>query len=142
MSRGACRREDPELFFPVTETYASAGRQIPAAKAVCGCCLVRVTCLACALTTGQDGVWGGTTGSERRRAPHGPARPPGTGSARPASGSVALTPAGSRREPVRRPQAGPRWCAPGHVPASCIARAGLQARYRASRHLRWPGVTE
>ena len=26
MSRGACRREDPELFFPVTETHTSAGR--------------------------------------------------------------------------------------------------------------------
>jgi WhiB family transcriptional regulator, redox-sensing transcriptional regulator len=66
MSRGACRREDPELFFPVTETHVSAGRQIAAAKAVCGHCLVRVTCLAYALATGQDGVWGGTTGSERR----------------------------------------------------------------------------
>jgi WhiB family transcriptional regulator, redox-sensing transcriptional regulator len=66
MSRGACRREDPELFFPVTETHASAGRQIAAAKAVCGRCLVHVTCLAYALATGQDGVWGGTTGTERR----------------------------------------------------------------------------
>jgi WhiB family transcriptional regulator, redox-sensing transcriptional regulator len=66
MSRGACRREDPELFFPVTETHTSAGRQIAAAKAVCGLCLVRVTCLAYALATGQDGVWGGTIGSERR----------------------------------------------------------------------------
>ena len=65
MSRGACRREDPELFFPLTETHAAAGRQIAAAKAVCGRCLVRVTCLAYAMATGQDGVWGGTTGYER-----------------------------------------------------------------------------
>jgi WhiB family transcriptional regulator, redox-sensing transcriptional regulator len=66
MSQGACRREDPELFFPVTETHTSAGRQIAAAKAICGRCLVRVTCMAYAMATGQDGVWGGTTGSERR----------------------------------------------------------------------------
>jgi WhiB family transcriptional regulator, redox-sensing transcriptional regulator len=58
MSRGACLREDPELTFPVSETHAAAGRQITAAKAVCGRCLVRVMCLACALATGQDGVWG------------------------------------------------------------------------------------
>jgi WhiB family transcriptional regulator, redox-sensing transcriptional regulator len=66
MSRGACRGEDPELFFPVTETNTAAGRQIAAAKAVCGRCLVWVTCLAFAMATGQDGVWGGTTGYERR----------------------------------------------------------------------------
>ena len=65
MSLAACHGEDPELFFPLTETNTVAGRQITAAKAVCGRCLVRLTCLSYALATGQDGVWGGTTGHER-----------------------------------------------------------------------------
>ena len=50
----------------VTETHAAAGRLIAGAKAVCGRCLVRVMCLAYAMATGQDGVWGGTTDYERR----------------------------------------------------------------------------
>jgi WhiB family redox-sensing transcriptional regulator len=65
MSRGACQRADPELFFPV----AAAGpalQQAEAAKAVCGRCAVRASCLAYALETVQDGIWGGTTSEERR----------------------------------------------------------------------------
>lgn len=64
MSRGACRSQDPELFFPI----AAAGpalRQTTAAKAVCGSCTVRPTCLSYALDTRQDGIWGGTTTEER-----------------------------------------------------------------------------
>jgi WhiB family redox-sensing transcriptional regulator len=68
MSRGACRGEDPELFFPI----AAAGpalAQIRAAKAVCGRCPVQPDCLSYALVTGQaDGIWGGTTRDERRPA--------------------------------------------------------------------------
>jgi WhiB family transcriptional regulator, redox-sensing transcriptional regulator len=99
MSRGACRREDPELFFPVTETHVSAGRQIAAAKAVCGRCLVRVTCLAFALATGQDGVWGGTTGSERRawRFSAGPQAAPGQAAGTRAAGRLAVPPDGRTR---------------------------------------------
>lgn len=64
--RGACRDSDPELFFPVTETGAAAG-QLARAKAVCAGCPVRDQCLQFALDSGQAfGVWGGTTGEERR----------------------------------------------------------------------------
>jgi WhiB family redox-sensing transcriptional regulator len=65
MSQGACRSEDPELFFPVTTARATL-RQINAAKAVCRACTVRATCLSFGLQTGQDGIWGGTTAEERR----------------------------------------------------------------------------
>jgi WhiB family transcriptional regulator, redox-sensing transcriptional regulator len=65
MSRGACRGEDPELFFPV----AAAGPalvQASLAKAVCGRCPVQPDSLSYALVTGQhDGIWGGTTTEER-----------------------------------------------------------------------------
>lgn len=63
---GACRHSDPELFFPVTTTGPAAG-QVARAKKVCARCPVRVPCLEFALDSGQAfGVWGGTTGEERR----------------------------------------------------------------------------
>ena len=63
---GACRQSDPELFFPVTTSGPAAG-QVNKAKAVCARCPVRVPCLDFALDSGQAfGVWGGTTGEERR----------------------------------------------------------------------------
>jgi WhiB family transcriptional regulator, redox-sensing transcriptional regulator len=65
MSRGACKREDPEMFFPVATT-GPALRQIRTAKAVCFRCTVCATCLAYALENMQDGIWGGTTEQERR----------------------------------------------------------------------------
>ncbi len=65
MLRGACRSEDPELFFPI----AAAGpalAQVSSAKAVCGRCPVQANCLSYALVTVQnDGIWGGTTTEER-----------------------------------------------------------------------------
>jgi len=64
MSHGACRGEDPELFFPIT-AIGPALQQISRAKAVCGRCTVRLMCLAYARATGQSGIWGGTTGEER-----------------------------------------------------------------------------
>lgn len=61
-----CRREDPELFFPVG-TGSSAQKQIKQAKAVCGRCLMRSVCRDWALETGvDDGVWGGLSEDERR----------------------------------------------------------------------------
>jgi WhiB family redox-sensing transcriptional regulator len=69
MSRGACQREDPELFFPVT-THGAALRQVNAAKAVCRACAVRAACLSFGLQTSQDGIWGGTTPEERRALRH------------------------------------------------------------------------
>jgi WhiB family redox-sensing transcriptional regulator len=63
---GACRDEDPELFFPVTSTGPSA-RQVTIAKAVCGHCGVQRQCLRFALESRQDyGVWGGASEEERR----------------------------------------------------------------------------
>jgi WhiB family transcriptional regulator, redox-sensing transcriptional regulator len=66
MSRGACQREDPELFFPLELTRPAPLQRVTAAKAVCGPCPVRRSCLSYALRTGQDGIWGGTTTDERR----------------------------------------------------------------------------
>jgi len=75
MSYGACRSEDPELFFPISAS-GPALRQIRSAKAVCARCPVQANCLSYALITGQDdGIWGGTTREERwptRRPRHGP----------------------------------------------------------------------
>lgn len=65
-TRGACRDEDPELFFPVAMS-GPALDQISRAKAVCARCPVRAECLAWALSTRQSvGVWGGLTEDERR----------------------------------------------------------------------------
>ena len=64
MPQGACRGEDPELFFPVT-VAGPALAQVFAAKAICFRCAVRAACLSYALATGQSGIWGGTTQEER-----------------------------------------------------------------------------
>ena len=81
MSRGACRGQDPELFFPIGAAGLALA-QASVAKAVCGRCPVQPNCLSYALVTGQnDGIWGGTTTEERwparhlrRSPPAGPAR--------------------------------------------------------------------
>ncbi len=66
LADGACRDEDPDLFFPSTSQGPSA-RQILAAKAVCASCAVRRECLGYALEdTHSYGVWGGTTEEERK----------------------------------------------------------------------------
>ncbi|MFY4721463.1 WhiB family transcriptional regulator [Streptomyces sp. LaBMicrA B280] len=63
---GACREEDPELFFPVGNT-GPALLQIEEAKSVCRRCPVMERCLQWALETGEaHGVWGGLTDAERR----------------------------------------------------------------------------
>jgi WhiB family redox-sensing transcriptional regulator len=64
MARGACREADPELFFPIA-SEGSAVQEIARAKAVCGRCQVRRPCLAYALRTMPDGIWGKTTREER-----------------------------------------------------------------------------
>jgi WhiB family redox-sensing transcriptional regulator len=62
----ACRDVDPDLFFPIGTT-GPALRQIGEAKRVCRTCPAQTQCLAWALdNTVVDGVWGGTTGEERR----------------------------------------------------------------------------
>lgn len=64
--RGACRGHDPELFFPLSETTPTTRRQIDEAKAVCQGCPVLESCRSYALAHGPEGIWGGTTESERR----------------------------------------------------------------------------
>ncbi|GGK17374.1 hypothetical protein GCM10010124_07410 [Pilimelia terevasa] len=60
-ANGACRRADPDLFFPAPHEPALA------ALAVCRGCPVQGSCLAWALDVGDcHGVWGGTTPKERR----------------------------------------------------------------------------
>ncbi|EID53436.1 WhiB family transcriptional regulator [Saccharomonospora xinjiangensis] len=62
----ACRDEDPELFFPVSDMGPGA-RQTARAKAVCARCPVRDQCLRYALENGLDhGIFGGLTERERR----------------------------------------------------------------------------
>ncbi|GAA2372394.1 WhiB family transcriptional regulator [Nonomuraea africana] len=64
--RAACLDEDPEIFFPISLEGAGQA-QVEHAKSICGGCSVRAACLDYALSTRQtDGVWGGTTPTERR----------------------------------------------------------------------------
>ena len=60
--RAACRGVDPDLFFPLRGDGHPA-----AAFALCEACSVRSECLASGLEVGSTvGVWGGTTGRQRR----------------------------------------------------------------------------
>jgi WhiB family redox-sensing transcriptional regulator len=62
----ACLDQDPELFFSIADSDASA-HQTQEAKAVCSRCEVAQTCLRWALETRQEtGVWGGLSEDERR----------------------------------------------------------------------------
>jgi WhiB family transcriptional regulator, redox-sensing transcriptional regulator len=62
----ACQHADPDLFFPIG-TAGPALLQVEEARQVCRACPVRRPCLRWALERGEDaGVWGGTTGDERR----------------------------------------------------------------------------
>jgi WhiB family redox-sensing transcriptional regulator len=60
--RAACITADPDLFFP--EAGEHGGEQ---AKAVCASCPVRRECLEGALARNEKyGIWGGTSGADRR----------------------------------------------------------------------------
>jgi WhiB family redox-sensing transcriptional regulator len=61
-NRARCRDMDADLFFP----ERGENRAIEQAKAVCAQCPVSVDCLTAHLRE-RDGVWGGTTGNERRK---------------------------------------------------------------------------
>ncbi len=62
----ACRGADPELFFPLTESGLSLV-QISKARQICRVCQVQRACLMWALQHALDeGIWGGSTGTERR----------------------------------------------------------------------------
>lgn len=62
-----CRFADLDLFFPSGPT-SQAAEEAQAAKAICCACQVKERCLRFALETNQeDGIWGGTTATERRK---------------------------------------------------------------------------
>lgn len=64
--RAACRSEDPELFFPVSDDGSSL-LQIERARRICHRCPVLRECRGWALRNGErDGVWGGLTPRQRR----------------------------------------------------------------------------
>jgi WhiB family redox-sensing transcriptional regulator len=60
-AQAACRGMGVEMFFPVP------GEDVDTARAICARCGVRPECLAVALESGAPGVWGGTTGKDRRK---------------------------------------------------------------------------
>ena len=68
--RGACRGEDPALFFAPNyfERREEKNGREAKAKAFCNRCPVRIDCLEYALRVREPhGVWGGRNELERRR---------------------------------------------------------------------------
>ena len=67
--RGACRGEDPNLFFhPEGERGPSRRNRDTAAKAICERCPVLQECADHALRVREPyGVWGGLTEDDRER---------------------------------------------------------------------------
>jgi WhiB family redox-sensing transcriptional regulator len=64
MRYGACRDTDTNIFFP-DDGHPSLSEP---AKQICHSCIHETECLLYALENHiVDGVWGGTTGRERRR---------------------------------------------------------------------------
>ena len=60
---------DPYLFFPEDLVGSPHDRREVAnqAKAICSQCPLKIMCLDYAVSAGMQGVWGGTTESERKR---------------------------------------------------------------------------
>jgi hypothetical protein len=61
--RAPCRTGDPDRFFP-----SRGGHEQEAAAAECRTCPFLDACARYALYHAVSGIWGGTTGKERRRA--------------------------------------------------------------------------
>lgn len=59
-----CLGVDPNLFFP---EQGSPHDQVDKALAICATCPARQACLDHALEYGEPGIWGGTTGRQRRQ---------------------------------------------------------------------------
>lgn len=58
---GLCSQTDPDAFHP------ERGGSAREAKKVCNRCEAKGPCLEYALAHDEEGVWGGTSGHERRR---------------------------------------------------------------------------
>lgn len=65
--KGACRGEDPSLFFhPEGERGPTREARIAAAKAICSGCPVKLQCAEHALAVREPyGVWGGLSEDDR-----------------------------------------------------------------------------
>ncbi|MFF4536950.1 WhiB family transcriptional regulator [Streptomyces aureus] len=64
--RAACVGEDPDLFFPLSDSPA-AEASASQARAVCRRCPVILACRTWAIDHGEDdGIWGATTATQRR----------------------------------------------------------------------------
>jgi WhiB family redox-sensing transcriptional regulator len=93
----ACQNAEPELFFPISATAASA-ITVERAKRVCSACPVRSACLRYALDHRQEqGIWGGLTDEERQLA-----RRRTDVSERRESAATSYHESGSRRQDARR----------------------------------------
>lgn len=63
MLHGACKDINPAVFFP----HSGSPSQNLTAKRICDSCIQKSRCLSYAVRYGiEDGVWGGTSGKERR----------------------------------------------------------------------------
>ena len=60
----ACAGKDTEMFFP--EGPRDIAKKIADAKAVCGGCPITAQCFAWAVENNEQGIWGGTTETERK----------------------------------------------------------------------------
>lgn len=66
MEQAACKTADPEIFFDGNRD------NVATAKSYCGICPVVLQCFTYALANSEQGVWGGTTESERNRVRNNP----------------------------------------------------------------------
>jgi WhiB family redox-sensing transcriptional regulator len=64
---GACREEDPDLFFPENTEESSAFETTKKAKAICRACPVVDLCLEYALNSDVIGIWGATNDTDRKQ---------------------------------------------------------------------------
>jgi len=68
IERAACKGEPTDLFFLDKEDQASNILKLKAIKTLCGGCPVKKECLTYAVDNHITyGVWGGYTGTQRRR---------------------------------------------------------------------------
>lgn len=64
-NRPSCEKHDPELWFPLSYSAATA-RQVELAQNICSSCPIQVRCLSYAIEQGErEGIWGGFTPWQR-----------------------------------------------------------------------------
>lgn len=66
-ARCVIEKADPDLFIPpFGESKSDLVKRNRKALAICERCEMKAPCLEFALRMGEDGIWGGTTGRQRR----------------------------------------------------------------------------